>query len=364
MGFLFTCIRDIMPTMKEVKQITFEEYKDKYTRPRNVKAIKGVMFLFEAAIGIVVATCLTLVVLRLFDIHEIAGYVGIGVAVLIFVLFFVVPLIKIHKSKSFIINVDETTGGSAKRANRKLREEIADKMIDMNARVKDVSWYDPALVGNLAIARHTNDNEKLKETLTELYNTNVKKVADKMIQDCAIKVGIITAISKSEKLDTMFVTLFELNLIKDLVYLYGFRPSEAKMSKIYFGVLKNALLAYGVSATSSNLATGVLTTVIGATSKLNGLIGALASVISSASQGVVNGVMTVVIGYQTMRYMMQEYKIQNILDGFEFENEADEEAMIAAVKKGISQGVKEEKANARRPHQKDKQIELDLLPQN
>lgn len=346
------------------RSMTFEEYKKKYTKPTNVKTVKTFFFLLEAAIGIVVGTCLTLVVMRLFEIHQIAGYVGIGVAVLAFILFYIVPMAKINKTKSFITNVDETSGARAKIRNRRLREEIADRMIDMNAKVKDVAWYDPALVGNLAIARHTRDNELLKETLTELYNTNVKKAADRIIKDHAVKVGIITACSKSEKLDTMFVTLFELDLIKDLVYLYGFRPSEAKMSKIYFGVLKNALLAYGISATSTNIATGVLNTVIGATSKLSGMIGALAAVISSGAQGVINGVMTVVIGYQTRKYMMQEYHIQNVLDGFEFENEAEEELMIKEVKKGIATGVKEEKAKAKQKMREEKLPDLVLSPSN
>ena len=41
-------------------------------------------------------------------------------------------------------------------------------------------------------------------------------------------------------------------------------------------------------------------------------------------QGLTNGVLTTVIGYQTIKYLNEEYKLQDILDGVEIEETEEE----------------------------------------
>ena len=77
---------------KEPGKLTLEEYQKKYSKPVNEKVAKTFLFVFAAAIGIVIFFCLFLIVLRLFELHQIAGYVGIGVAVLIFIFVYIVHL--------------------------------------------------------------------------------------------------------------------------------------------------------------------------------------------------------------------------------------------------------------------------------
>ena len=320
------------------KKITFEEYKKNYTKPQNTKLIKWGFFLLSVTIGVVIATCLSLVVLKVFEFNNIAGYISIAVAVLLFVFLYIIPIIKITKIQSFQTNVDEVTGAKAKKANKKLREDIADMMIDVVSKVNDISWYSREKVGQLAIARQTKNNELLKETLTDIYNTDVKKIANKMIVDNSIRTGLLTALSQSDKIDTAIVTLTNLNLIKNIVYLYGFRPSESKMVKIYESVLVSALSAYGISATSEGIVTGV----INVFSKEKS-IPIISSVAGSAIQGLANATFTFIIGKQTKRYLMKEYHIQNILDSFEFENEEDDEEMMKEIKKGIVKSSKNKK---------------------
>ena len=66
---------------KESGKLTLEEYQKKYSKPVNEKVAKTFLFVFAAAIGIVIFFCLFLIVLRLFELHQIAGYVGIGVTI-------------------------------------------------------------------------------------------------------------------------------------------------------------------------------------------------------------------------------------------------------------------------------------------
>ena len=114
---------------KEDKKMTLEEYQEKYSKTENAKAIKFGLVLFIAGIGIVIATCLTLVVLRVFEINEYVGYASIAVAVLVFIFLYIVPVIQIHKYKPFITNVSPRNVRHAKSYNKKLRNEISDKMI-------------------------------------------------------------------------------------------------------------------------------------------------------------------------------------------------------------------------------------------
>ena len=325
---------------KKEQKISFEEYKEKYTRPENTKAIKFGLFMFIASVGIIVFACLLLVVLRVFEINEYAGYVAIGVAVLMFIFLYIVPVVQIHKHRPFITNVNNRTVRNAQRHNRQVRNEISDMMIEFVSKVEGMSWYDETLVGKLAIARQTNNDTEVKSLLTQIYDTSVKKQADKVISAHAVKVGLITAASQSDKLDAAFVAVYELSLIKDLVYLYGFRPSDAKLLKIYRTVVVNSLLAYGVSAGTTNLISKGLS----ATFEGLPLLGTLISTaIASASQGIINGVMTGIIGVQTKRYLIKEYHLQDILDSVELDNPEEDNKMLTEISQEIKTQTKDKK---------------------
>ena len=323
---------------KELKKMTLEEYQEKYSKSENSKAIKFGLVLFVASIGIIVATCLLLVVLRVFEINEYAGYASIAVAVLVFIFLYIVPVIQIHKYRPFITNVNSKNARHAKSYNKKLRNDISDKMIDFTSKVDGKSWYDEALVGKLAIARSTGNDKEVKSLLTQIYDSSVKKEANKIISTHAVKVGLLTAASQNAYLDTAFVSVYELGLIKDIVYLYGFRPSNARLLKIYRNVIINSLLAYGVSTGTTNLISKGLS----ATFEGLPLLGSLVSTaIASASQGIINGVMTGIIGVQTKRYLIKEYHLQDILDEIDLDDPKDDEEMIKDISKEIKSQSKD-----------------------
>ena len=323
----------------EKKKMTLEEYEQKYSHRQNTKAIKSFLLLTEVLIGVGLAAILFFVVLRLFDLNQIAGYVGIGVSVIIFIGFYVIPIVKIRKTKSFETNVNKYNAKQAKKHNQELRCEIADKFIEFSESTDGVGWYNSDLIGKLAIARHMNNDLETKEVLTKLFETDVKKTAKSIIRDHAIKVGLVTAISQSDKIDTMFMALYELNLIKQLVFLYGFRPSDAKLMRIYMVVLKNALVTYGLESITDNLATGIVQKIGGALSSIPALGSVVSTVISSASQGVINGGLTVIVGHQTLLYLQKEYRLQDMLDEVELDD-IDEKEMMLEVKDDIIKETK------------------------
>ena len=321
------------------EKITFEEYKAQYTKPENRKLIKSAMFFLAGGIGVIIFTCLFLICLRVYEINEYAGYVAIGVSVLLFILLYIVPLVRITKMKYFITNVNDRTARNAQKHNKQLREEIADKMIDYNAKVEGATWYNEKLVGELAIARISKNDKDVKRLLSQIYDGDVKKQSNKIIRDHAIRIGLVTMFSQSQFVDTAFVATYELSLIKDLVFLYGFRPSDAKLMRIYLTVLGNALTAYGVSASSSNFVGGIANNISNAVSKVSALSSIISVVVSSTIQGVVNASLSVIIGLQTRKYLMHEYHLQDVLDEIEFEN-IDEKEMMDEVKTEILKNAK------------------------
>ena len=325
----------------QTEKMTLEEYKEKYTKPENTRQIKLFLFLFTASIGLVIFTCLLLVVLKVFEFNQYAGYASIAVAVLVFIFLYIVPVVKLGKTKAFKTNINSRTAREAIRYNRMVREEIADKMIDYTAKVEGANWYNDELVGKLAIARQTHNDKLLKSILTEIYDKSVGKSANRIIREHAMKVAVVTALSQSDKIDAMFVAVYELNLIKDLVYLYGFRPSDAKLVKIYRNVIINSLMAYGVSAGSTAAVSTLFKGVKVGINDIPVLGSIISTAIGSATQGLVNGVMTSVIGVQTKRYLIKEYNLQDILDEVELDNPEEDNKMLETVSSEIKTAIKE-----------------------
>ena len=285
--------------------------------------------------------CLFSICLKIYELNKIAGYISIGIAVIIYLFLYVIPVIKLKQTKSFMTNVDSSNAAIAKKYNKKLREDIADKMIDISQKASDISWYSEEKVGKLAIARQTGNDQGLKDALTETYKTDVKKASNKMIRDHALKVGVTTAISQNEKVDTLFVVIYNLSLIKDIVFLYGFRPNDRQLAKIYKTVIADAVIAYGLGNATGSMASGIVKKMGKGLDGIPILGSAINTVIDSVAQGVINSTLTVLIGFQTKKYLMKEYKLQNILDDvIVTDEELDNEAI--EMSNNLKQDIKEE----------------------
>jgi len=337
---------------KKEEKMTLEEYQRKYNSPENKVMIKTLSFILASVIGIIVGVCLFFLVTKLFELNKYAGYVGIAFAVLIFIFLYLLPIIKIGRAKPFIVNTSLMNARETKRYNKALREEIADKMIDFSIKTEGITWYSDHNIKNLIVARGKKDDRLLKDTLTDIYKNDVQKYANKLIQSKAVQVGVTTALSQSKELDTVFAIVYDLSLIKDIVFMYGYRPSDAKMLKIYESVLTSALMAYGVSSATTGVSTKIGNSIVSAiekaslssntlTSLLGSLVGGFAgTAFESSIQLVINYTLTTIIGFQTKKYLMKEYHLQDMLDGIILDDPEEEETkMIEAVKKEVKESV-------------------------
>lgn len=293
--------------------MTIFEYEEKYVKRENTKGATFLLRVLVALIGVFFACCFFFVSKSVWEMNEYAGYAAVAVSVVLFIIVYIVPVVKILKSDYFVTNVNYKTAGAAKRKNRKLRYQIAEKIVDVCKSVAGVGWYDSRSVSKLEIAVKHRDDKMIKEQLSALYAGSVKRSARDIIFKCSMKSAMYSALSQESKIDSMLVAVVNLQMVKDIVFLYGFRPSDAKLVKIFGAVVRNSLVAYGLGGLK--IGNGIARTMADA-SKGIPLLGTVISVlVDSSVQGLTNGTLSAVIGYQTIKYLNQEYKLQNILDG-------------------------------------------------
>ena len=339
-------IFDIINNGPSSKAYEIAAYEQKYVKAENNKSIKFFLTLAIILVGAILFTCEFFVIEKIYNINVYAGYVAIGIGVILFIVFFVVPVYKIMHSEYFITNVNRTHMKEAQRHNRKTRIKIAEKMIEFNKNIDGAGWYDNDKIASLQSALDNNDDKLLKQSLSEMYSGCIKKTAKKMIKSASAKCGLFTALSQSDALDSGIVVMTNLKLIKDIVFLYGFRPSDAKLAIIYRNVIANTLLAYGISASGIGKAFGKKLADALANIKASGVIATIASgvgnlivgVSDSVIQGIGNAVLTYRLGRQTIKFLNQEYNLQNILDNIDLEIPEEEEKESL---KDIQEGLKE-----------------------
>ena len=324
-------------------KMTIYEYEQRYVKRENARGAKFLLWFVSGLIGVFLLFIMVSLFLRVYEFNEYIGYGVGGVSILIYIFVFIVPLVKILRTGYFITNVNAYTAGKAKRHNKKLRHNIAKKIIDLTAKVDGVGWYDSETVGKLAISLHAGDEEGVKMHLTSLYSGSVKKSAKQLIFKSSLKSAMYSALSQTSKVDSALVVFVNMQLIKDLVFLYGFRPSDTKLVKIFIRVLQNALIAYGLGG--MQIGNGVVKTMGDAVRGIPLLGSAIAALVDSSVQGLTNGTLTTVIGFQTIKYMNDEYKLQNILDGIEIA-ETPEELKEACAE--LEKEIKKEQRKAKR----------------
>ena len=173
--------------------------------------------------------------------------------------------------------------------------------------------------------------------MTKMINTSIRKKSNDLIIKWSIKTGVLTAISQSDVIDSVFVVIINLLLVKDLVFLYGFRYSAFRLLKTFIGVFVSAATAYSLQ--NANIGKNVLSMLSGVLRKVGRNIPAPATVLTSAievvadssAQGMGNALMTAFIGYQAIGYLNKEYNLQDELkdidlldEDYEFKETAKE----------------------------------------
>ncbi len=320
-------------------KMTIYEYEEKYVKRQNSRAVGGFIKVLAAIIGIGLFTCLFTVAYKVYEMNPYAGIAAAVVGLIVYIVFFIVPLIKILRSDYFITNVNSRHAQSARKHNKKLRKKIAEKIVDFNASVDGAGWYSDEVVTRLELALKEGDESGILRELSALYNGSVKSSVRAIVGKAALKSGLFSAISQSGAIDAALIAAVNLQMIKDIVFLYGFRPSDAKLIKIFVTVLQNSLVAYGLG--SFKIGNGVVKTMGDAIKGIPVLGSVISTLVDSSVQGLSNAALTAVVGFQTVRYLNFEYKLQTVLDGVDMLNtEKELEQTVAEVESQLKKSGK------------------------
>lgn len=326
------------PTKYEKLSLT--EYEQMHSSKANSKLTKAMAYFLASLIGLVVFVCLFVLCKEAYELNPYVGYGAIAVSVLLFIFLYLVPLLKIKNMRRFEVDVNAYSIKNAKKHNAKIRRELAANIIDLYLSTEGgSSGYSSEHISALVNAKQSGDDQKLLEALDVLFATDTKASAKTIITKSAVRCGLFSAVSQKDTTDVLIVTLVNLQMVKDIIYLYGFRPSDARLMKIFSQVLANSLVAYGLG--SANIGNQVARSIGGVAEKIPVLGGIIGTLVDSSIQGLSNATLTALLGHNTIRYLMKEYHLQAILESVEI-NESEEEfaATCEELKKELSDAKK------------------------
>ncbi|MCR5741636.1 MAG: YcjF family protein [Gammaproteobacteria bacterium] len=338
---------------KKDDKLTIYEYEERYSQKENTKRATLVLNLIITVIGIFLFLCLFLIFKEAYEFNQ---YVGYGVAlgcVLIYIFLFIVPVVKIKGMRKFEVDVSAMTAMKAKRHNEAVRRELVDKIIELYVSTDGTTgWYSSESVKSLIEAKNSKSKDNIKVALDHIYTVDIKNASKAIIKRASLKSGGYSALSQKDTTDAMLVAVINLQMIKDIIYLYGFRPSDTRLVRIFSNVLTNSLIAYGLG--NVRVGNSVAKSMGDVVRNIPLLGDAISLIVDSSVQGLSNATLTAIIGHNTVRYLMKEYNLQYILDSVEI-TESDEEFVK------ICEEVKEELISEKK--NKGKVKETQLVPQ-
>lgn len=283
-------------------------------RRKNEKTFFALVIASVAVIVLLVAGALADLLVLCFEVNRIFGYTMVALTVLLVAIFIVRPVVKVLCARFFITDVTAENCDMARRRNYRALRETARALVEYNAdpRHRKYRYLSPERMEQISDALDAGDRAGLKKAMREAYATDVGGFANSLIWKNAGKAFLTTSISQNDKIDALSVLLVNLSMIKQIVGVYGYRPSYAKLFRIYLAVLKNSLIAYGMQNVNWFNVFGKFFT--GFARK----IPLIDTLVDSAVQGTVSAFLTVLIGYKTKKYLCSDYKKQEKLDaGFE-----------------------------------------------
>ena len=276
----------------------------------NEKKYFALLIVAAVIIVILLVGALSDILTLCFNINRWFGYAMVALTAVLIALFVVRPIVKVAGARFFITDVTSEKCDMARRRNYRALKDIARALVDYNTspRYAKFRYMSAENTDKLQAALDEGDKSSLKTTLKQIYSTDVASCANSLIWKSAGRAFLTTSISQNDKIDAISVLLVNLSLIKQIVGIYGYRPSFAKLFRVYAAVLRNSLIAYGMQNVNWFNVFGKFFTGIARK------IPFIDTIVDSTVQGTVSAFMTVLVGYKTKRYLCSDYKKQEKLD--------------------------------------------------
>ncbi len=295
---------------KKLDETAFSDSISDALKQKNEKGFFTGIIVVVAVIVLLLIGALADILVVSFEINRIFGYVMCGALTILIGVFIIRPLVKVLGARFFITDVTRDNFDVAVKRNYRALKAVAQSLVEYNTDPRNIRfrYLTDEKLAALKTAIENGDKPALKAALKTAYSTDIGGCVNALIWKSAGKVFLTTSISQNDKIDALSVLLVNLSLVKQIVGIYGYRPNYAKLFRIYFTVLRSALLAYGMQNVNwfnvfSKFFSGVAKK-----------IPFLDTLVDSAVQGTVSAFMTVLVGYKTKRFLCSDYKKQEKLD--------------------------------------------------
>lgn len=227
--------------------------------------------------------------LKLREIHEYLEYGFYGLAGILMYFLILNPLRVILFAPTF--SIDALLDDSKK---YRLYKDAAKVLLTNDY----ITEEDKALINE-----NYKDKEKLKESLSTIFNTTIKDEMNKLIIKNSETVLVSTALSQNGNLDMLSVIAINLKMIKEIVQLSGFRPTYPNLAKLSLNVLVTSIIAEGlddleVSELLPNKISETMTD-----------LPFVKTISSSILTGIANGMLTCRVGVVTRSYLFRDNKL-------------------------------------------------------
>lgn len=329
---------DIIVTQKEFssddEELAFIEYQENISRSKEAKRNRTILIFLAIAIYLLGLGLFATIVQTIYQMNELAGIITGATLVVLYTTCFVFVIVGIFSKHSFDLEFKKRQNGHfSERINNKVRFEIAENIKEQtfildylekqNSKEYITSKDDQKVQAFEKIIEIVNRNEKhvpnvhssdakaLAENLSISFQKDgiIYKKAKSLIRRSSVSVGIQTALSQNTMIDVGIVAVKNMQLIKDLIWLYGFRPTNGQMNRILWKVIRNISTAFGLSQMPKS--TTILSKMFNKNSN-NFWVQLLGQVFSMSAQFVTNGLMTYMIGKYTVNVLLNEYRIQDL----------------------------------------------------
>lgn len=345
------------------EELAFINYQEEVTHSKEERRNRAILIALSVALYLLGLGVFAIIVQTIYQMSEIAGIV-VAIALLIaYTTCFIVIIVKIFSKHSFDLEFQKRKDGHySEKNNNKVRWEIAKNIVDQSVVLNYLDKMDDKKVltskeaekiasfremqnlvnkypGNKIPSSHKEDSINLAESLAISMRKDgvIYQKAKSLILKRSLSTGCLTALSQNTMVDASVVVVKNMQLIKDLIWLYGFRPTNAEMTKILEKVVKSVCLSIGLNTMQNG--TNMAGKIFNKDSN-NFLVQVLGQALNMGAQFIGNGAMTYMVGKYTINALLRQYRVQDIyrlksLDDYEME-------MNSSTIKDLNDDIKEE----------------------
>ena len=320
-------------TTDDSEELAFIDYQENVTRSKEAKRNRIILIVLSVVVYLLGIGLFATIVQTVYQMNHLAGMITGLVLLVLYTICFIIVVVEIFSRHSFDIEYRRLQKGHySERTNNKVRWEIASNIAAQSsvldyldrqekkeylsaAELQKVNAFENVISlvqqnNGHTPSIHSKDSTNLALSLSIVMKKDgvIYKKAKGIILKRAIATGSLTALSQNPYMDAGVVVVKNLQLIKDLIWLYGFRPTNAEMNKIMGRVIRNVCIAIGLNTLPSNSRwAGKMFR-----DSNNFWAQLLGQALDMGAQFLGNGAMTYMVGKYTVNALMREYRIQEI----------------------------------------------------